>query len=46
MGLTLQMAATGTMPHGTMVPPPTKMALICPRAAKIGTEPPVIREKV
>ena len=37
-GLTLQIAATGMSPQGTMVPPPTKMAVICPREASTGTE--------
>ncbi|MCG8515596.1 MAG: hypothetical protein MI740_15760, partial [Halanaerobiales bacterium] len=34
MGETLQMAAAGIKPQGTMVPPPTQIAVICPKAAK------------
>ncbi len=45
-GLTLQMAATGISPQGTMVPPPTKIAPICPNAARIGTEAWVAAPKV
>ncbi len=41
MGLTSQMAATGIRPQGTTQPPPIKMALICPSAARIGMEEPV-----
>lgn len=33
-GLTLQMAATGMMPQGMMVPPPNQIAEICPSTAR------------
>lgn len=38
-GSTLQMAATGIKPQGTIVPPPMNMAVICPNEASMGTEP-------
>ena len=41
-GLTLQMAAAGMSAHGIKVPPPTQIAVICPRAVKVAVPPPIV----
>ena len=40
-GLTLQIAAAGINAHGINVPPPTQMAVICPKAVKVAVPPPM-----
>ena len=40
-GLTLQIAAAGMSAHGMSVPPPTQIAVICPRAVKVAVPPPM-----
>ena len=41
-GGTLQMAATGTTAQGIMVPPPTQIVVICPKAARVAAFRPVV----
>lgn len=40
-GLTLQMAAARINAQGMIVPPPTKIAVICPKAVKVAVQPPI-----
>lgn len=40
-GLTLQIAAAGINAHGIRVPPPTQIAVICPRAVNVAVPLPI-----